>query len=398
VVVVAGKGNNGNDGRDAAQRLERRGVRVQVLDAAGAPRRLPACDLVIDAAYGTGFRGEYDAPDPAGAPVLAVDIPSGVDGLTGEASDTAVAADVTVTFAALKPGLLLLPGRGRCGEVVVADIGLDASAATSHLVEAGDVATWLPHRPVDAHKWQTAAWVIAGSPGMTGAALLAARGAQRAGAGYVRLSVPGGGPDVGTPAEVVTTELPASGWAGSVLHDAQKFKAFIVGPGLGAGAAEDVRRLVSELIGPIVVDGDGLNALGQDAAVLAGDNSILTPHDKEYQRLTGANPSPDRLASTRDLAAATGGVALLKGSTTVVADPQRGVLVTATGTSALATAGSGDVLSGIIGALGASGLDPLRAAAAGSFVHGLCGLGFQRGLVAGDLPERLPAVFSEMES
>ncbi len=129
VVVVAGKGNNGNDGRDAARRLELRGVRVRVIDAADAPARLPAADLVIDAAYGTGFHGSYEPPDPGGAPVLAVDIPSGVDGLTGAVAGGAVRADRTVTFAALKPGLLFHPGRALAGEVVVADIGLDVSPA-----------------------------------------------------------------------------------------------------------------------------------------------------------------------------------------------------------------------------------------------------------------------------
>jgi NAD(P)H-hydrate epimerase len=393
-VVVAGKGNNGNDGRAAATLLARKGVRVRVIDAAGVPERLPLSDLVIDAAYGTGFRGEYHAPDPAGAPVLAVDIPSGVDGLTGEAGDEAVRADVTVTFAALKPGLVLLPGRQRCGEVVVADIGLDVSGSSAHLVEPDDVADWLPDRPVEAHKWQTAVWVVAGSPGMTGAAVLASRAAQRAGAGYVRLSVPGAGTDAGAPIEVVTTALPRTGWADEVMAETERFRAFVVGPGLGPDAAADVRALAGKLPAPVVVDGDGLNALGSDPAI-AGSRSILTPHDKEYERLTGARPEADRLAAARRLAASTGGVALVKGSTTVVAANGR-VLVSTTGTSALATAGSGDVLSGIIGALCAGGLDPLRAAGAGAFVHGVCGLGFERGLVAGDLPERLPAILDEL--
>src|SRR5436190_18683807 len=132
VIVVAGKGNNGNDGRDAARRLRARGARVDVLDAAtiGPNERLGRYDLVIDAAYGTGFRGEYTAPDPVGAPVLAVDIPSGVNGLTGEATPGAVRADVTVTFAALKPGLVFHPGRGLAGDIVIADIGLDVLSAT----------------------------------------------------------------------------------------------------------------------------------------------------------------------------------------------------------------------------------------------------------------------------
>src|SRR3954466_8169413 len=162
VVVVAGKGNNGNDGREAARRLRQRGARVEVLDAAtlSPGERLAPCDLVIDAAYGTGFRGEYDAPDPGDALVLAVDIPSGVNGLTGEADAGAVQADVTVTFAALKPGLVFHPGRTLAGRVAVADIGLDCSRATVELVEAADVAEWLPERPPETHKWRSAVWVV----------------------------------------------------------------------------------------------------------------------------------------------------------------------------------------------------------------------------------------------
>ena len=159
VVVVAGKGNNGADGRDAARRLRARGVRVQVMEAADCPDRVPASDLVVDAAYGTGFRGDYDAPDPGDAVVLAVDIPSGVDGLTGVAGEGAVSADLTVTFAALKPGLLLADGPTHTGPVEVVDIGLDVSSAAAALVESADVSRWLPSRPVDSHKWRSAVWV-----------------------------------------------------------------------------------------------------------------------------------------------------------------------------------------------------------------------------------------------
>ncbi|MGH9183450.1 MAG: NAD(P)H-hydrate epimerase, partial [Acidimicrobiales bacterium] len=185
VVVVAGKGNNGADGREAARRLRRRGVRVAVVDAAATGPRLPPADLVIDAAFGTGLRGGWEPPDPGRTPVLAVDIPSGVAGLTGEVRGGALAAGRTVTFAALKPGLLLGAGAALAGEVEVADIGLDTSAARAHLVTDGDIAAWLPRRPVETHKWRSAVWVVAGSAGMAGAAGLAAGGALRAGAGYV---------------------------------------------------------------------------------------------------------------------------------------------------------------------------------------------------------------------
>jgi ADP-dependent NAD(P)H-hydrate dehydratase / NAD(P)H-hydrate epimerase len=399
VVVVAGKGNNGNDGREAANRLRARGVRVEVVDAADAPDRLPTADLVVDAAYGTGFRGDYAAPDPVGAPVLAVDIPSGVDGLTGQATEVAVRASRTVTFAALKPGLVLQPGRSRAGEVEVADIGLDVSGARSHLVEPADVATWLPSRPVDAHKWQTAVWVVAGSPGMTGAAALAARGALRAGAGYVRLSTPGAVPGGDTPTEAVGTCLAANGWVAEVLDEAPRFGALVVGPGLGPTAAADVRRLVAEAPVPVVVDGDGLNALGLEAATIlreAPGPRVLTPHEGEYARLCGERPGPDRFGAANQLAAA-GAVVLLKGPTTVVAGPDGRILVVTAGDARLATAGSGDVLSGILGALMAGGLDPPSAAAGAAYLHGRAGaLGFARGLVAGDLPELLPIAFDEL--
>jgi NAD(P)H-hydrate epimerase len=397
VVVVAGKGNNGADGRDAARRLRARGVRVELVEAAGAPDVLPASDLVIDAAYGTGFHGVYDAPAPNGAPVLAVDIPSGVDGLTGAAGDGAVRAAATVTFAALKPGLLFPPGRELAGDVDVADIGLDASSATVHLVEAADVAGWLPVRPADAHKWHAALWIVAGSPGMTGAAALATRGAQRAGAGYVRLSVPGGDAGDGTPIEVVATDLPANGWHREVLDGMDRFRALVVGPGLGRTHDDDVRALVGAAASKVtvLVDGDGLTALGERPVV---SGAILTPHDGEYARLAGHPPQADRIAAARELAATTGAVVLLKGPAPVVASPTGHVLVDCSGDARLATAGTGDVLSGIIGALCASGVPPFHAAAAGAFLHGRAStLGWPRGLVAGDLPDLLPAVMEDLE-
>jgi NAD(P)H-hydrate epimerase len=401
VVVVAGKGNNGNDGRDAAQRLRRTGMRVTVIDAAAAAERLPPCDLVIDAAYGTGFRGEYDAPDPGGAPVLAVDIPSGVDGSTGEACAGAVRADRTVTFAALKPGLVFDPGRRLAGDVVVADIGLDVSTASTYVVEAADVAAWLPPRPPDTHKWKSAVWVIAGSPGMSGAAALAARAAQRGGAGYVRLSTPGARPaDVRAGLEVVGAELPAGGWAASVLDGLARFKALVIGPGLGEDAVVfDVQQTVANSSVPTVVDGDGLRALCPTPALYTHPFVILTPHDGEYERLTGHAPGADRIAAARELAVATGAITLLKGPTTVVAAPSGAALLATEADARLASAGTGDVLSGLIGALCASGLDPVRAAAAGAFLHGRAGtLGSRRGLVAGDVAELLPAAFDSLES
>ncbi|HVF13965.1 MAG TPA: NAD(P)H-hydrate dehydratase [Acidimicrobiales bacterium] len=407
VLVVAGKGNNGADGRHAAARLGRRGVRVAVVDAADPPPRVPDhFDLVVDAAYGTGFRGEYRAPDPGGVPVLAVDIPSGVDGLSGEAGPDAVRADRTVTFAALKPGLLFPPGRELSGRVDVVDIGLDVSGATVHTVEWDDVDGWVPRRPVDTHKWKSAVWVVAGSSGMTGAAYLAARAAMRAGAGTVRLGIPGmaAQPTAGASAppflEVVVLPVPGEGWDADVLADLRRTKAIVVGPGLGRGDATGaaVRRLVGKADVPVVVDADGLHALGtaDDADGLLERRTaptVLTPHDGEYTRLAGHPPGPDRLGAARDLASRTRATVLLKGPTTVIADPSGRALVSAAGDDRLATAGTGDVLAGVVGAYLAQGLDGLHAAASAAFVHGRAGhLGWRHGLVAGDLLELLPAV------
>ena len=404
VVVLAGKGNNGNDGRAAAARLRRRGVGVEVVRADLAPERLPACDLVIDAAYGTGFRGTFEAPDAGTTPVLAVDIPSGVDGLTGVASGRVWRATRTVTFAALKPGLVFNDGLELAGDVQTADIGLDVSSASVHQVEAADVASWLRLPPVDAHKWQRAVWCIAGSPGMTGAAHLAARAAQRAGAGYVRLSSPGVVDDPLRPTEAVGHALPPAVWTPEVGRDAHRFGAFVIGPGLGRSeeVANGVRALLRELAQPVVLDGDGLSTLGSRAIHFLSsrrDPLILTPHDGEFERLADHPPGADRIASARALAAETGAVVLLKGHTTVVAEPGGEVLLSAAGDSRLATAGTGDVLSGVIGALCASGIEPFQAAAAGAFIHGVAGtLGWRRGLVAGDLVDLLPEALERITS
>ena len=405
VVVVAGKGNNGADGRAAAERLQRRGVRTRVIDAADAPEVVPRCDLVVDAAYGTGFRGDYAAPDPGGAPVLSVDIPSGVNGLTGEASENAVQADVTVTFTALKPGLLLSPGSERCGRIELVDIGLDVSGATINLVEATDVRAWLPERPPEAHKWQSAVWVVAGSRGMTGAANLCARAAMRAGAGMVRLGVPGL-QEPQPPLEVVGRVLPAESWDRVVLDELDRFRSLLIGPGLGRTEATRaaVRALVAPASVPVIVDADGLVALGDAEAaaeVIATRRhpTVLTPHEGEFTGLAGNPPRPDRIGSVRALARRTDATVLLKGSTTVVAAADGRVLLENEGDARLATAGTGDVLSGVVAALLAQGLDGPEAAAGAAFVHAAAGhLGWPRGLVAGDLVDLLPAALSRLHT
>lgn len=399
VVVIVGKGNNGNDGRDAARRLERKGVRAQVIEVADAPAILPKADLVIDAAFGTGFRGDYTAPDAGSARVLAVDIPSGVSGLTGEVSDRVMRAERTVTFAALKPGLLLAPGSGYVGDVVVADIGLDTSSAQAHLVETDDVAAWLPERTTDAHKWQRAAWVVGGSPGLEGAAVMTSSAAVRAGAGYVRWSSPGQTPGGALkPVEVVGTGLPAEGWADDVLADLHRFRSLVVGNGLGLDDVhgDQVRKVVANATIPVVVDADAITHVAAAEASLQ-PTTILTPHDGEFERLAGHKPGPDRFAEARDLAARLGCIVLLKGAATIVAAPDGRVLVSNTGDARLASLGTGDVLAGVIGAFCAMGVEPFRAAAASAFVHGLAGdVGWRHGLIAPDLVDHLPVVLDTL--
>jgi NAD(P)H-hydrate epimerase len=400
VIVIAGKGNNGADGRAAAARLARRGVRVTILDAATAPSPLPLADLVIDAAYGTGFRGSYVPPDPGDTPVLAVDIPSGLAGDTGLPGDqgAAVRATATVTFAAYKPGLLLGEGPDRAGAVEVVDIGLGPQVnerATAWLVEDRDVARSLPARPRSGHKWQTAVAVVAGSPGMMGAPNLVSRSALRAGSGYVRLGVPGGSLAAIPSTEAVGLALPAADWHGPVIDAAKRCHAAVIGPGLGRSGTVRVAllRVLTEADLPTVVDADGLNSLESAeslARVTRGRSApiVITPHDGEYARLFGQPAGADRLGAVRSAAATTGAIVLLKGSTTIVAAPDGRALLSAAGSSRLATAGTGDVLSGMIGAFLARGAQPFEAAGLAAHVHGrAAGLGFSEGLVAGDLPD-----------
>ncbi|HEY1443688.1 MAG TPA: NAD(P)H-hydrate dehydratase [Acidimicrobiales bacterium] len=399
VVVVAGKGSNGADGRVAADLLARRGARVTVLDASttGDGAVLPACDLVIDAAYGTGFRGSYAAPVvPAGAAVLAIDLPSGVDADTGEAPGDAVSADRTVTFAALKPGLLQGAGPAHSGTVEVADIGIGFAPPQALLMEDGDVAALVGSRERAVNKWTNAVGVAAGSAGMEGSAILCTRGAMAAGSGMIRLGSPGD-PTAAWPTEAVRMHLPAEGWSGVFLEAASKCKALVVGPGLGTGeaVAEEIRAVVADAPVPLVIDADALTALGDvsSARTLLDKRhapSVLTPHDGEYARVAGSAPGDDRLAAARRLADAVGAVVLLKGPLTAVARPGGGatdVLLSDAGGPALATAGSGDVLSGIIGAFLARGVGAHEAAALAAHVHGrAASLGPAEGMVAGDLP------------
>ncbi|HVE93562.1 MAG TPA: NAD(P)H-hydrate dehydratase [Acidimicrobiales bacterium] len=396
VTVIAGKGNNGADGRVAAKRLARRGVRVRVGEPATAPESVDGADLIIDAAYGTGFRGEYWSPDTGGSFVLAVDIPSGVDGDTGRAVDGAVRADATVTFGALKPGLLLGEGPARAGATTLVGIGLDVSGARIHLVEDDDIPAWVPERSRDAHKWSSAVCVIGGSPGLFGAPGLAAAAAHRSGAGNVRLAVPGGTP-AGPPKPIsaLGADLPAAGWGPDAVRAAERCHAAVIGPGIGlaADALADAKHFVDHATVPVIVDADAL----RPEVVQAPSGSrraplIITPHDAEFARLAGCAPGDRRIDDVCALAKTLDAIVLLKGPTTIVGGPDGRALVVTAGDERLATGGSGDVLAGIVAAFCARGVPPLEAAAAAAHVHGTAAsLAPREGMVAADLVGLLPA-------
>lgn len=407
VNVVCGPGNNGADGRVGAHRLSLRGVRVRTFDALTCPSELPASDLVVDAAFGTGFRGVWHPPGVGGAPVLAVDVPSGLDADTGAAPEHVWRAVATVTFAALKPGLVLGRGPDLAGQVSVVDIGIDIAcdrpADDISVVEGSDVANWVPRRRRTSHKWSHAVRVVAGSDGMTGAAALSSAAAQRTGAGMVMLSSPGTA--ARPPTEVVERAVPAVGWAGEVLRDLDRFHALVIGPGLGRAdhTLTSVNRVVSESALPVVIDGDGLVALSwneRGTATSLRDRQapvVITPHDGEFFVLMGVNPSSDRIGSAHRLAEVTGAVVLLKGPTTIIAAPTGQTLLVTNGDERLATAGTGDVLSGVIAALLASAVPAFQAAAAGAWIHAAAGARSPRvGAVASDLVGELPSVLGTL--
>ena len=387
VVVLAGKGNNGEDGRVASEFLRTRGIKVSSFASNEIPPQLPECDLVIDAVYGTGLRGEFFAPI-TNAPVLAVDIPSGVDAITGECRGVPFIAQQTVTFGALKPGIVLQPGRTHAGVVTVASLDLPLGLCKNvdekiiSVVTRSDVEQWVPPRAPTTHKWKSAVRAIAGSKTMMGAAQLSCSAAYKAGAGIVHLSSIGGMPETIAPLEVVYRSVSELHWADQCLSDIERFASALIGPGLGRGdeLVDEVFHFVSRCPVPLVIDGDGLQILASSrdgqrrnmANFFAQRTAetVLTPHDGEFSALTGERPSADRIADTRKAAAALQAVVLLKGSTTVVAEPSGNVLCITNGDTRLATAGSGDVLTGVIAALLAMGLNAFHAAATGAFIHG----------------------------
>ena len=404
-VAVCGKGANGGDGRIAVDVIAAAGREAVVSDG------VEGADVILDALFGTGFHGEprddaahkVEAINGAGVPVVSVDLPSGVDASTGEAAGACVDATVTVTMHGRKVGLEVAPGRFHAGAVVVADIGLD-QAETEHGLVTAEILREVPRKRADQNKYTAGTvLVVGGSRGLTGAPSLAAEAAFRADAGYVAVAVPASTLPVFEQRLLEAVKLACPEDDGRIspravepiAEFAQKAGAVALGPGLGRGDGphEVVARLLAELDVPIVVDADGL--FGLEPFERKGP-TVLTPHEGELARLLGEESSwvaAHRLEAVRRATERFGCVCLLKGVDTLVASPGEGVWVSSLGTPALATAGSGDVLTGIVAAFLAKGLEPQVAAAAAATAHQLASREIpQRGAVASDLIGALPAV------
>ena len=392
VRAVCGKGANGGDGRIAVRFLREAG-----LDAEES-QEVEGADLVIDALFGTGFSG---APRPEAAeqigrmnavvaPVVAVDIPSGVDASTGEVPGEAVEAELTVTMHGLKVGLMVGPGCFRAGEVVVADIGLE-HADTRHALAGEELLDGVPRKRDGDNKYTAGSvLVVGGAAGMTGAAALSARAAFRADAGYVVIAAPRASLPVLETLVLEAVKRPLE----DALEAAERARALAIGPGLGRGDEEQelVRRLLLASDVPAVVDADGLHGF---APVVREGETVLTPHSAELGRLLGQESAwvdAHRLEAVERAVERFGCVVLLKGADTLIGAPGEGVWVVGGNAPALATAGTGDVLTGIVAAFLAKGLDARTAAAAGALAHRKAARlsGKFVGLVASDVVEALP--------
>jgi ADP-dependent NAD(P)H-hydrate dehydratase / NAD(P)H-hydrate epimerase len=391
VVAVCGKGANGGDGRIAAQKLGAEVVEV------GA--ELPGADVVIDAIFGTGFHGEpreeaarsIEAIRSAGVPVVSVDVPSGVDASTGEVSGACVEATETVTFHGEKVGLAVAPGSLHAGRIEVADIGLE-HRATGHARVTSEIVRRLPRRQRDGNKYRSGSvLVVGGAPGLTGAICLAAEAAFRADAGYVSVAAPRESLPVVEMRLLEAVKRPLE----EASEAAERAGALALGPGLGRTeeAKQLVRRLLEETELPAVVDADGLfgfEPVERDAP------TVLTPHSGELGRLLGVEAGwvdAHRLEAVGRALERFQCVVLLKGSETIIAAPGARTLISA-GTPRLATAGTGDVLTGIVGAFLAKRMEPQLATTAAARAHADAALAVphQRGLVASDVIAQLPGV------
>nr|WP_218859868.1 NAD(P)H-hydrate dehydratase [Petropleomorpha daqingensis] len=421
VTALVGAGNNGGDALFAGAALAARGARVTAVllspDKAhpaglAALRRaggrvttdgdsLDRADLVLDGIVGIGGSGGLR---PAAAALvqraasgpglmIAVDLPSGVDADTGVVEGNAFPAQHTVTFGAVKPGLVVGAGRGCAGTVHLVDIGLDLPRASVHQLTDADVAARLRPPSSDDDKYsQGVIGIVAGSATYPGAGVLCTGAALRTRPGLVRYA--------GTAADGVRAAWPEAIVTEGRPSDAGRVQAWVAGPGMGTD--DDARSVLSEVLAtdlPVLVDADGLTMAAEQPDLIRRRSAptVLTPHDREFARF-GSDVGEDRIGAARRLAADLGAVVLLKGDATVVADPDGAAFVNATGTPWLATAGTGDVLSGIIGALLATDLPAAEAAAAGAHLHGRTGqLAAERGpLISGDLVRRLPDAISRV--
>lgn len=434
VVVLCGPGNNGGDGFVIARILAADGwpVRLGLLgprealrgDAAGAaegwtgpvepttPALLDGSPLVVDALFGAGLARPLDGAALAlvramdGLTVVAVDVPSGVHGDSGAVLGEAPAAALTVTFFRPKPGHLLFPGRARCGETVVADIGIPPAvldAIRPRTLRNGPAA-WSDRYPwprLDGHKYHRGHAVVLGGAVMTGAARLAARAALRVGAGLVTVACPLEAFAVyaaGSPSLIVQP-VDDTGFA-ALLADARR-NAVLLGPGAGGGAATRGHVLAAREAGKAcVIDADALTAFADQPDALFGrldSHCLLTPHEGEFGRLFGT-PEGSKLDRARAAAARCGAVVLLKGPDTVIAAPDGRAAINANAPPDLATAGAGDVLAGLALGLMAQGMDAFDAGCAAAWLHGEAASAFGPGLVAEDLAETLPGVLARLKA
>lgn len=440
VMVLCGPGNNGGDGFVAARHLRERGYKVR-LGFNGDPTRLPTdaaamaklwsegrvklsadllagSDVVVDALFGAGlarpiegaFAELIDDVNASGLPVVAIDVPSGIDGTTGEVRGTAIEAVSTVTFFRLKPGHLLLPGRLHCGEVKLAQIGIPDSLLTTIAPRAfaNEPLLWLSNFPwpkPEGHKYARGhAVVVSGPAYSTGAARLGARGALRVGAGLVTVASPRDAIKVNAAqlTAIMVREANDARALANLLADERK-NAVLIGPGILVG--ERTKELVFAALASnaaVVLDADAITSFSDDAKRLfAAIRSrkapvIMTPHDGEFARLFGDIRAASKLERAREAAARSGAVILLKGSDTVVAAPDAIASVNATTSQWLATAGSGDVLGGMVAGLLAQRMTAFQAASAAVWLHGSAAKAFGPGLIAEDIPEMLPGVLRDL--
>ena len=445
VCIVAGPGNNGGDGFICARVLAERGFPVLVLlvgererltgDAAEAahrwrgpveaatPERLVGASLIVDALYGAGLdrpvaglaRAMIDAMNSAGVPIIAVDLPSGINGTSGAVMGAAVRASETVTFFRRKPGHLLLPGRLYCGAVEVADIGIQDKVLEQigPSIFANAPALWADRFPVPqpgGHKyWRGHAVILSGGQSHTGAARLAARGALRAGAGLVTIASPREALAVNAVSNIAVMVRAIDGASELIqfLKD-PRLNAIVLGPGGGIGPR--MREMVLAALSgerAVVLDADALTSLADTPETLfsaikarAPSPTVLTPHEGEFAQLfnngvqlTETHSKCDRV---RIAAMDSGATVLLKGSDTVVASPAKWISITENAPPWLATAGSGDVLAGIVAGLLAQGMPAFEAASAAAWLHGEAGNEAGPGLIAEDLPEALRPVYRRL--